>query len=315
MLVTNLERALRSQNSALTLSWAVLKLRLSYLWLTSFLMGKPVSISNGLLGAVLMTGVLCFSSSTIAGTGSGFNIEKAIFDDPLIASARSGDSRAQYMVAKKYRDGNDGVSKSDTQAIYWYQKSAAQGFGPAQIDLGQMYVSGRGVKKDYSQAIVLFQRAALQGHAVAQFNLANMYRNGMGLQQNFTKSVEFYRQAAEGGFVEAQYNLALMYYYGKGAKRDFSQVLHWYTRAAKQGFIRAQFYLGNLYEEGETVVKDMQQAYRWYSLAAQGGSGDAYASLQRIAAKMSDADILSVQREVMGEQFVAHSLTRESLIK
>lgn len=303
MLLTNSERIVRLQNPTLTFSRAVTKLRLCGLLATSFPMNKPIYRPTGLLGTVLIIGFLCFSSSVIAGTGLGFNTEKTIFDDPLITSARSGDSRAQYMVAKKYRDGNGGVSKSDAQATYWYQKSAAQGFGPAQIDLGQMYVSGRGVKKNYSQAIVLFQRAALQGHPVAQFNLANMYRNGMGLQQDFTKSVEFYRQAAEGGFVEAQYNLALMYYYGKGIKRDSSQVLHWYTRAAEQGFIRAQFYLGNLYEEGEAVVKDMQQAYRWYSLAARGGSGDAYVSLQRIATKMSDADILSVQREVMSEQF------------
>jgi len=249
--------------------------------------------------------LLCFSSATIAGTGLGFKKENMIIDTPILSSALSGDSRAQYMVAKMFRDGDDGITKSDTQATYWYQKSADQGFGPAQIDLGQMYISGRGVKQDYHQAITLFRRAAEQGHAVAQFNLANMYRNGMGMKQDFSKSVEFYRKAAEGGFVEAQYNLALMYYYGKGTERDYVQVVHWYTRAAEQGFIPAQFYLGNLYESGETVVKDMQQAYRWYSLAAQGGSGEAYASLQRIATEMSSADIMSIQREIMGEKLVA----------
>jgi len=266
---------------------------------------KTAQVFLGFLFVAPIVCFLSFSSGAIAGTGLGFTTEKTIFDDLLITSARSGDSRAQYIMAKKYRDGDEGVSKSDALATYWYQKSAEQGFGPAQIDLGQMYISGRGVKKNYNEAISLFQRAALQGHAVAQFNLANMYRNGMGIKQDFAKSVEFYRQAAEGGFVEAQYNLALMYYYGKGTKRDVDQVIHWYTRAAEQGFIQAQFYLGNLYEEGETVVRDMQQAYRWYSLAAQAGSGDAYVALQRIATKMSKADILRIQREIMGEKLVA----------
>jgi TPR repeat protein len=50
-----------------------------------------------------------------------------------------------------------GVSKDDKQAVYWYQKAAAQENTGAQYNLGVMYTNGKGVSKDAKRgSVVLF---------------------------------------------------------------------------------------------------------------------------------------------------------------
>jgi TPR repeat protein len=57
-------------------------------------------------------------------------------------------------------DNGEGVRKSDKKALYWYQKSAEQGFASAQINLGVKYLRGEGVDQDVRQAYVYFSLAA-----------------------------------------------------------------------------------------------------------------------------------------------------------
>ncbi|WP_182419864.1 SEL1-like repeat protein [Bartonella sp. HY038] len=44
------------------------------------------------------------------------------------------------------------------QAIYWYEKAAAQNFAKAQYALGRMYSLDRGIPKDYHKAFVFLIR-------------------------------------------------------------------------------------------------------------------------------------------------------------
>ena len=45
----------------------------------------------------------------------------------------------------------EGVLKDYTKVAYWYQKSAEQGYGPAQNILGMLYLKGEIVNKDNSK--------------------------------------------------------------------------------------------------------------------------------------------------------------------
>lgn len=67
-----------------------------------------------------------------------------------------------------------GVEKDAAQAVYWFQKSAEQGFADAERRLGLMYYRGDGVAKDLSIAKMWLRRAAGHGVEEAKELLAQM---------------------------------------------------------------------------------------------------------------------------------------------
>lgn len=69
-------------------------------------------------------------------------------------------------------------SNDDTQAVQWYEASAAQSHAAGQFGLGEMYAKGEGVEKDVDKAIELYISAATGGHPQARRVLANAYENG-----------------------------------------------------------------------------------------------------------------------------------------
>src|SRR5690242_20995431 len=59
-----------------------------------------------------------------------------------------------------------------------YQKSALQGYSPAEFNLGWMYKNGFGVVKDFGKAVELFRKSAEQGYSPAQCALGMMCEKG-----------------------------------------------------------------------------------------------------------------------------------------
>ncbi len=64
---------------------------------------------------------------------------------------------------------NRGEFKS---AITSFEPLLAEGYGPAQYQMGLMYKNGYGVKKSYREAFSLFSLAAEQHNPDAQFELS-----------------------------------------------------------------------------------------------------------------------------------------------
>ena len=62
-----------------------------------------------------------------------------------------------FKLGVMYAEGQ-GVTKDYKKALYWFEKSAKQGFVKAQNNLGQMYYNGEGVTKDY---VIAYKWAAL----------------------------------------------------------------------------------------------------------------------------------------------------------
>ena len=93
------------------------------------------------------------------------------------------------------------------KAVYWYTKSAKQGYAPAQYNLGHMYYNGAGVGQDSKQAAYWWKKAALLDHAAAQYNLGLMYHNGDGVLQDDKQAVYWYTKSADQGYAPALDNL------------------------------------------------------------------------------------------------------------
>ena len=54
----------------------------------------------------------------------------------LRKAAEQGDAKAQYELGWCYSTGEDGITKSDAEAVKWYRKAAEQGHAVAQFKLG-----------------------------------------------------------------------------------------------------------------------------------------------------------------------------------
>ncbi|MCZ7560881.1 MAG: hypothetical protein M5U30_13070 [Burkholderiaceae bacterium] len=76
-------------------------------------------------------------------------------------AAKAGDRIAQYNLGRMHEDG-EGVAGSLGVALYWYEKSGAQQYGPAQFRAGELAMSS-----DRSKAAYWFSQAALNGDAEA----------------------------------------------------------------------------------------------------------------------------------------------------
>ena len=87
-----------------------------------------------------------------------------------------------------------------------------------------------------------------------------------------------------------------MYYYGRGVPQIYAEAVKWHRRAAEQGHAISQYNLGNLIRSGKGVQQDYVEAYKWYNLAAAQGNDLARLDLERLAKKMTSAQIVEAEK-------------------
>ena len=118
----------------------------------------------------------------------------------LIAAANAGDARSQFLLAERYRIGDEFTERDYSEALKWYGLAAEQGDPDAQNNLGSMFLTGLGVPKDAAKAVTWYRRAAKQGLPVAQFgntsaslSLATIYERGLGVGQDQARALAWLR--------------------------------------------------------------------------------------------------------------------------
>jgi len=148
---------------------------------------------------------------------------------------------------------------------------------------------------DFKTAIAEWTPLAERGDTDAQYNLGVMYENGYGVLKNDKTAVKWYTLAAEQGNIDAQYNLGVMYDKGNGVLKNDKTAVKWYTLAAEQGKAVAQLNLGVMYVTGSGVLRDNQRAYMWFNLGSYNGSEKAGKAIEKVAGKMTLADISKAQ--------------------
>ena len=158
--------------------------------------------------------------------------------------------------------------------MYWYRKSAEQGFHVAQWRLGECYNSGNGVEKNYDQAVFWYTKAADQGLSIAQWYLAECYYNGEGVTKDYTKVVYWCQKAAVQNFWLAQWRLGKCYFYGDGVSKDYTKAVYWLEKASGENsniaFV-ALYDLGYCYKNGYGVPKNEQKALELWVKSADKG--------------------------------------------
>lgn len=235
------------------------------------------------------------------------NSEKLRGDNKITLqnAAEKGDMVAQSELGFLYE-----TQKDYKQAAYWYNKSAQQGYAPAQYNIGVAYRYGRGVTQDLKKASEWYQKSATQGVVKAQVNLGMLYLLGTGVPVDYNNSRQWFMKASESGDTIAIFNIGQLYFYGLGVPKDYSQAEIWLKKAlalgsmraknslalfygqglgdiplnineamkilessACQGYVVAQENLGAIYMgENSGFPKNYLQSYAWYAVAAENGS-------------------------------------------
>src|SRR6516165_4658167 len=229
--------------------------------------------------------------------------KKAVGGEPFAGSPRQttaivangGACRADR--ATPIEDAQAAHGKSDyATALRLWRPLADQGNAEAQYALGFMYARGQGVPQNNAEAAKWWRLAADQGNTFAQYNLGTLYEDGKGVPQNKAEALKWYHLAAERGNDDAQFNVGVLYFAGVAVSENRIEAAKWFRRAADQGHSLAQAYLGLSYATGLGVPQDNIHAYMWLSLAAARGDQDAISNRNRVARRMTPAQIAEAQK-------------------
>ena len=188
----------------------------------------------------------------------------------MAEAATAGNAPAQFALANELF-----VSRYQTldyANLVWYRKSAAQGYAPAQDQLGSLHENNIGVPQNYKSAANYFRLAANQGFAPAQGHLAALYEAGHGVHRDYKQALTWYHKAADQDLSSAEEAIGYFYQNGWGVKRDYAQALAWYNRAADHGNADAENQLGYMAEDGWGQPQNYAVALSWFNKAAKDGS-------------------------------------------
>jgi hypothetical protein len=114
---------------------------------------------------------------------------------PCLVAVLSGNVDAEFSVGYMYDTGSGGLVNYEN-ALYWYEKAAAQGAAGAAYNIGVIYENGRGVIQDYSEARNWYENAAIKGEPDALAALGRMYEFGKGAKPNLVEAYKWYNLAA-----------------------------------------------------------------------------------------------------------------------
>ena len=114
-------------------------------------------------------------------------------------------------------------------------------------------------------------------------------------QRDFSTAFKEWGILAVKGDAEAQFRLGAMYEYGEGVPAQPTKAIQWYRRAADQEYGPAQYALGIVYAQGQGVLQDYIEAHMWLNLASSSGDPHAASERDKLAEKMSPAQIDEAQ--------------------
>jgi TPR repeat protein len=125
------------------------------------------------------------------------------------------------------------IEQRNSQALFWYQKAAAQNYPPAIERLGYMSEDNK------AQAMSYFQKAAAMGNSTANVDIGIIYIGGFDAPQDIAKGMTYLQKAAAQGNASANYLIGAMYFYGSGVNQDSALGLSLVRKAAAQKDIYA----------------------------------------------------------------------------
>lgn len=168
-----------------------------------------------------------------------------------------------YEKAFDYMYGRNGVILDSVKAVELFEQSANMGFAKAQVERGC-------VEKSDSAALKWLLKAAAQDCHYAMRPLFGIYYNGRNdVPKNNEEAYEWLKKGAELGNPWCQWLWGYTLHYGDdGIPVNVNQAIYWLEKAANQNQDDAMEELGELYQDGILVKRDIEKTIYWYKKAS-----------------------------------------------
>lgn len=114
--------------------------------------------------------------------------------DSMIIAAYRGEEEAQYLLARSYLYGKNGLAIDLFESSLWFKKSAEHDYSQSQFEYSVALMEGRGIRKNKEAAIYWLKLSAEKNCGEAQLKLGLCYEKGDGVPQNIEKAKELYRK-------------------------------------------------------------------------------------------------------------------------
>ncbi len=165
-------------------------------------------------------------------------------------NSKEGKTTLMNNIASTYFVGIEGVTDQDfTEALRWFEMSAAFNDAHALVMIGSMYYHGQGVQKNYRKAMEYYKKAIVtSAHQDALLNLGLAYLDGEGVPKNESHAFSLMLRSARQGKGAARFNMAHFYAAGIGVERNQEEALRWLRLSVASGYEEAIPYL-RYYEE------------------------------------------------------------------
>ncbi|KAL2755015.1 hypothetical protein ACRALDRAFT_1034909, partial [Sodiomyces alcalophilus JCM 7366] len=175
--------------------------------------------------------------------------------------------RSAGYIGRMYLRG-DGVEQSLEQAHRWFTRGISHGDPQSQYGMGLMKLHGYGkAPKNIRLAMDLFKAAAEQDYGPAQVEMGVLYLDQGGLEDVRIAS-NYFELAARYNLIEANYYLAEMSFHGVGRDKTCSVALNYYKSVAEKAepLVSTWAEANQAYEAG-----DVELAFLQYVLTAEQG--------------------------------------------
>ena len=177
------------------------------------------------------------------------DVESCVFNslEHLSLSAKK-DRYSQYLMGILFIDSFKNIDYVDDSALRdsfkWIEKSAEQGFAPAQFILCMMYLDEKGVDKNINLAFYWCSRSAKQKFLLARYMLGLLYAKGPPEIRDMGETMLLMGMSAQQGLSYAQFSAALLWFFGEGGvEQNIEMAFVWISRAVENGLFFAEKWL------------------------------------------------------------------------
>lgn len=187
--------------------------------------GDPNGMNN--LGLLYYTGQGVPKDPALA-----FSLYKRSADHPAMVKPQ-----ASYHTGMAYLMG-EVVPRDAAIAVSYLERAAAMDFGPAEYELGLLYLTEPTIA-DATRALRIFQSAAIHNSPAAAYEAGRMIATGQGTHADVVMALDYLHVAADSGVPAAYYLLGLLaeWDYREGGPIDAA--VKWYEKAEAAGIEEA----------------------------------------------------------------------------
>lgn len=160
------------------------------------------------------------------------------------------------------------------KAAFWYSVAGVGEKATPNLNVANLYLSGKGLSQDIELAIKIYLNYAQKGYASAYEKLGDTYLKGKYVKQDYKKAYAYLLKGAkiEREKKDSAYclgNLGYINHEGIGKAKNEKLAIKYYKEAAELGNEIAQYNLGQCYLYGQGCKEDIAKAIYWFTQSAQ----------------------------------------------